>query len=199
MDSKLVFLMAIAALFAILLASLVIALIVSKNFRSDVIGGSSGEAKVFGILTVKGVVIVLLCAIFVGGILYTLAKVQNSVGSQGPQGPQGPPGIPGQKGDKGDPGQAQREDYTEVAVSLNRVQQNSGSRPIFIVCTCNAAPQKRVIEIRVGNTSQNTRTIASDSGVGERICASAVVPPGWFYYIKEVENNTLCDVSGWKL
>ena len=47
------------------------ALIFSRSFRSDVLGGE-GEATVFGILSVKGVSIVLLCGLFLGGLLYPL-------------------------------------------------------------------------------------------------------------------------------
>lgn len=56
---------------ALLLFGLVAALILSKSFRSDVLGGE-GEASILGMLSVKGVSIVLLCALFIGGLLYPL-------------------------------------------------------------------------------------------------------------------------------
>ena len=34
--------------------------------------GGTGEASVLGVLTVKGVAIVLLCALFVGGLIYSV-------------------------------------------------------------------------------------------------------------------------------
>lgn len=55
----------------IFLAALISALIVSEKFRKDVIGGP-GQAKVLGVLSVEGVVVVLLCGILCGSILYTL-------------------------------------------------------------------------------------------------------------------------------
>ena len=62
---------AVAILFAVLLAALVVAFIVSENFRTAVLG-SPGEATVFGLISVKGVVIVLLCAVLTGAVLYLL-------------------------------------------------------------------------------------------------------------------------------
>ncbi len=63
----------IALFFAFLLLALVIALIFRKDFRDAVLGGP-GEASIAGIITVKGVAIVLLCGILIGGILFTLNK-----------------------------------------------------------------------------------------------------------------------------
>ena len=64
----------IAIFFAILLLFLILALIFRPNFRDAVLGGP-GEATIMGILTVKGVVIVLLSALLIGGVLVSLDKV----------------------------------------------------------------------------------------------------------------------------
>lgn len=64
----------IAMFFAMLLAVLVVALILRRDFRNAVLGGS-GEATVLGLITVKGVAIILLCGILVGGILFALTKL----------------------------------------------------------------------------------------------------------------------------
>lgn len=65
----------ISATCAILLIFLVFALIFSDKFRGDILG-HEGEAKVLGIFTVKGVAIVLLSAIFLGGMIYPLTTDQ---------------------------------------------------------------------------------------------------------------------------
>lgn len=51
--------------------ALVLALIFSSKFRDAVLGGE-GEATIIGLITVKGVAIVLLCALFLAGMLYPL-------------------------------------------------------------------------------------------------------------------------------
>jgi hypothetical protein len=61
----------IAIFFALLLAALLVALIFRPDFRDAVLGGP-GEASVLGVLTVKGVGIVLLSALLIGGILFAL-------------------------------------------------------------------------------------------------------------------------------
>jgi hypothetical protein len=61
----------IAILFTLLLAGLVVALIFRRDFREALMGGP-GEATVLGFLTVKGVAIVLLCGLLIGGILFAL-------------------------------------------------------------------------------------------------------------------------------
>jgi ankyrin repeat protein len=61
----------IAIVFALLLAALVGALILRRDFRDAVLGGQ-GEASLLGVVTVKGVAIVLLCGLLIGGILLTL-------------------------------------------------------------------------------------------------------------------------------
>lgn len=57
--------------------ALVLALIFSGPFRDAVLGGE-GEARVIGLFTVKGVAIVLLCAIFLAGMLYPLYKPESA-------------------------------------------------------------------------------------------------------------------------
>src|SRR5437899_643133 len=57
--------------FALLLSGLLIAFIFRRDFRNAVLGGP-GEATVLGVLSVKGVAIVLLCALLIGGILFAL-------------------------------------------------------------------------------------------------------------------------------
>jgi hypothetical protein len=61
----------IAIFFALLLAALVGALILRRDFRDAVLGGP-GEATILRFLTVKGAAIVLLCGLFIGGILFAL-------------------------------------------------------------------------------------------------------------------------------
>lgn len=61
----------ISGVCALLLIGLITGLIVSSKFRNDVLGGD-GEASVLGMISVKGVAIVLLCAIFVGGMIYPM-------------------------------------------------------------------------------------------------------------------------------
>jgi hypothetical protein len=61
----------IAIFLAVLLAGLLIALVFRRDFRDAVLGGP-GEATLFGLLTVKGVAIVLLCGLLMGGILFAL-------------------------------------------------------------------------------------------------------------------------------
>ena len=65
----------VAIFLSLLLMALVIALIFRRDFR-DAVLGSPGEASIAGILTVKGVAIVLLCGLLIGGILYALNKQQ---------------------------------------------------------------------------------------------------------------------------
>lgn len=72
----------IAAVFAFLLVALIVALIFSKQFRDAMLGGE-GEASVLGVLTVKGVAIVLLCALFVGGLIYPLYSQSPTLPSAG--------------------------------------------------------------------------------------------------------------------
>lgn len=60
---------------AMLLVFLVVALIFKDKFRGDVLG-HEGEATIFGLVTVKGVAIVLLSALFVGGMIYPVANGQ---------------------------------------------------------------------------------------------------------------------------
>jgi hypothetical protein len=64
----------IVILFALLLAGLLVALIFRRDFRDAVLGGP-GEASVLGILTVKGVAIVLLCGLLIGAILFALIRL----------------------------------------------------------------------------------------------------------------------------
>lgn len=61
----------VSSICGLLLVLLVSALIINKSFRSDVLGGE-GEATVLGLLSIKGVVIVVLCGLFLGGFIYPL-------------------------------------------------------------------------------------------------------------------------------
>lgn len=76
----------IALFFAFVLLVLVIALIFRKDFRDAVLGGP-GEASIAGIITVKGVAIVLLCGILIGGILFALSKGETAGQPASFQGP----------------------------------------------------------------------------------------------------------------
>lgn len=62
----------ISGVCALSLIGLVTGLIVSSKFRNDVLGGE-GEASVLGLISVKGVAIVLLCSLFVGGMIYPMS------------------------------------------------------------------------------------------------------------------------------
>lgn len=64
-------------LFAFLLSGLLVAFVLRRDFRDAVLAGP-GEATVFGLLSVKGVAIVLLCALLIGGILMALNRVNVS-------------------------------------------------------------------------------------------------------------------------
>ncbi|OIP89686.1 MAG: hypothetical protein AUK24_05880 [Syntrophaceae bacterium CG2_30_49_12] len=64
----------IAVFFALLLMALVAALIIRRDFRDAVLGGP-GEATIFGVISLKGVAIVLLCGLLIGGILFALTKL----------------------------------------------------------------------------------------------------------------------------
>ena len=61
----------------LLLAAIITAFIFSKKFREDVIS-SEGEASVFGMINVKGVIVVLLSAIFVGAFIYIIQMDNNN-------------------------------------------------------------------------------------------------------------------------
>jgi hypothetical protein len=67
----------IAIFFDFLLMALIVALIFRRDFRDAVLGGP-GEASIAGILTVKGVAIVLLCGLLIGGILFALTKLPST-------------------------------------------------------------------------------------------------------------------------
>ena len=54
----------------VLLFIIVIAFIFDRRFRKDVIAGK-GEVKFLGLLSAKGVIIVVLCTLFLGGAIYT--------------------------------------------------------------------------------------------------------------------------------
>lgn len=60
--------------FALLLSGLLVAFVFRENFRNAVLGGP-GEATVLGFITVKGVAIVLLCGLLIGGILFALKEL----------------------------------------------------------------------------------------------------------------------------
>lgn len=74
----------IAVFFALLVAALVAALIFRRDFRDAVLGGP-GEANVLGLITVKGVAIVLLFGILIGGILFALNKLPVALPLPNPQ------------------------------------------------------------------------------------------------------------------
>lgn len=66
------------ATIGILLSAIIVAFIFSKKFREDVIA-SPGEASVFGMINVKGVIVVLLSAIFVGAFVYIIQMDNNKM------------------------------------------------------------------------------------------------------------------------
>jgi len=53
---------------AVLLTAIVAATIFSSDFRKDILAGS-GEAQVLGVLSATGAVLVLLVALFLGGLI----------------------------------------------------------------------------------------------------------------------------------
>ena len=67
----------VSAFCGLLLAITLLALIFNEKFRKDVMGGQ-GTAKILGILSVEGVVIVLLCGMFLAGLLYPVIKEPSS-------------------------------------------------------------------------------------------------------------------------
>lgn len=74
----------ISGVCALLLIGLIAGLIGSSKFRNDVLGGE-GEASVLGLISVKGVAIVLLCAIFVGGMIYPMSATPSIKPQQNPE------------------------------------------------------------------------------------------------------------------
>jgi len=58
----------------LLLVAITLALIFSEKFRKDVIGGDN-DAKILGLISVKGAVIIVLSALFLGGAIYPLKYV----------------------------------------------------------------------------------------------------------------------------
>lgn len=63
--------------FAFLLVAIVGAFICSQKFRHDVIA-ASGKAKVFGVLSIEGVVVVILCGVFAGGLILSMPSGMDS-------------------------------------------------------------------------------------------------------------------------
>lgn len=63
-----------------------VALIASPDFRTAVLGGP-GEATILNLVTVKGVAIVLLCGLFIGGLLSALTKLPSSAQKTDGKGP----------------------------------------------------------------------------------------------------------------
>ncbi|MDX1636542.1 MAG: hypothetical protein R3281_01145 [Balneolaceae bacterium] len=58
---------------AVLLAVIISAMIINDKFRADILAGE-GEAKIFGLISVRGVVLVLLFALLLGTIVYSADK-----------------------------------------------------------------------------------------------------------------------------
>ena len=56
------------------LLSLISAMIFNSSFRDAMLGGS-GDVKIAGIITAQGVAIVLLCALFLSGLIYPMSKI----------------------------------------------------------------------------------------------------------------------------
>jgi hypothetical protein len=77
----------VAIILSLLLAALVAALIFSRGFRDAVLGGRPGEAKILNLITVKGVAIVLLIGLMIGGIMWTLDKLPSPPHPATPIGP----------------------------------------------------------------------------------------------------------------
>lgn len=67
----------VSVLLGILLLLLVAGLIFRPDFRDALLGGE-GEATIFGVLTVKGVAVVLLSAIFTIGMVYPLHRAPSA-------------------------------------------------------------------------------------------------------------------------
>lgn len=61
--------LAVSGLCGLLLFAVVAALIFKPDFRADLVAGQ-GKASLFGVLSVEGVVIVILCGMFLTGLLY---------------------------------------------------------------------------------------------------------------------------------
>ena len=66
----------ISVVCAVAILALISAMIFNATFRDAMLGGS-GDVKVAGILTVQGVAIVLLCALFLAGLVYPLSKTSD--------------------------------------------------------------------------------------------------------------------------
>lgn len=70
--------MLLSGICAFLLAIIVMALIFSPSFRVEILG-SQGDASIFGLITVKGAAVVLLCALFLGGMMYPLKSNESNL------------------------------------------------------------------------------------------------------------------------
>ena len=68
----------------LILLIIIVAFVFSEKFRKDVIA-SQGEASILGMFNVKGVIIILLTAIFVGAFIYiiNISPSNSKSGSQG--------------------------------------------------------------------------------------------------------------------
>jgi hypothetical protein len=63
---------------SILLIALIASLIFKDEFRHDILA-TEGEASIFGILTVKGVAIIILTGLFLGGLIWSFSNSKKYV------------------------------------------------------------------------------------------------------------------------
>jgi hypothetical protein len=70
-----------------------------------------------------------------------------------------------------------------VEIVENQVQKNDTIRPAFVTLFCNATTQGKQMEVFLGSSPNSLRLVSSESG-GDRMAASAIVPPGWYYQVK---------------
>ena len=61
--------------------SLIGALIFNKSFRADILS-TENEANIFGILSVKGVAVIVLLGLFLGGLIYSFSNVKEEESTQ---------------------------------------------------------------------------------------------------------------------
>ena len=84
-------------------------------------------------------------------------------------------------------------------IAPGKVFQNSSRRPYFLTLFCNATRQSKDMTAEIGNVPQSLKLIASESG-GDRMSASVVVPPGFYYRVDATQVPGLgCSFKQWPL
>jgi hypothetical protein len=87
----------------------------------------------------------------------------------------------------------------QVEVKEGETLQNQSRRLYFLTLFCNSTIEIKDMSVKLGESEQSMALVASVSG-GQRMSASAVVPPGWFYRIDVTKVSGLgCSFRRWRL